>query len=79
VLSDNKWVKTTFFRWCDELPYFLDKGLTWDRVVNRLLKYRSFFELLIYCRVACRLVFKSQRFLVPFFPHFLTDMLYERL
>jgi len=74
VLSDNKGVKTTFFRWCGDLLYFLDKGFPWDYVFNRLLKYRSFFELIVDCRFACRFVFNSLSYLVPIFPLTLDDI-----
>src|SRR3954452_10644880 len=69
VLSDNKRVRTTFFRWRDEMLYFLDKGFAWDSVFNRLLKYRSLFEPIVDCRFECRFAFRfaytSLMFLVP--------------
>src|SRR6266480_2703344 len=71
LLSDNNGVKTTFSRWCGDLPYSLDKGFAWDTVFNRLLKYRSLFELLVDCRFACRFAFTPLRCFVLIFPRFL--------
>ena len=68
MLSDNKGIMTSLFRWCDELLYFFDKGFAWDKVFDRLPKFRSPFELLVDCRFACRFVFTSPRFLVLFSP-----------
>jgi len=69
VFSDDKGIRRlSAFRWCGELPYFVDKALPWDRVFNRLQEFWSLLELLVGCRCVCGFAYTSPEFLVPISP-----------
>jgi len=38
VLSDNKGIEATFRRWCNKLPYYIDKDFAGDDIFNTFPK-----------------------------------------